>query len=231
MIGWIKSFNRVERVLLLAGLGCLLAFGSAMLHRYLASRVAVTKFEEAKSKASERAEQRSLDLGSEGHVDFALWSEKRVNGYLESLDLFKGAPMAILSLPRLKIRVPVFEGTDELVLNRGAGWIGGTSRPGTEGNIGIAGHRDGFFRALKDAKAGDRIEVATVSGTNIYVIDEIVIVTPHDVEVLAPRPKPSVTLVTCYPFYFVGSAPQRFIVHAALKTETEKDSPSREPTS
>jgi sortase A len=231
MIGWIKGFNRLERVLLLAGVGCLLAFGSAMLHRYVASQIAVTKFEEAKAQASESAQQRSLDLGGEGRVDFALWSEKRVKGYLESLDLFKGAPVAILSLPRLKIRVPVFDGTDELVLNRGAGWIGGTARPGADGNIGIAGHRDGFFRPLKDAKAGDRIEVVTVSGTRIYEIEEIVIVTPKDVQVLAPRPTPSVTLVTCYPFYFVGSAPQRFIVHAGLKTETEKDSPLREPTS
>jgi len=231
MIGWIKGFNRLERVLLLAGVGCLFAFGSAMLHRYVASQIAVTKFEAAKAQASESAQQRSLDLGGEGRVDFALWSEKRVKGYLESLDLFKGAPMAILSLPRLKIRVPVFDGTDELVLNRGAGWIGGTARPGADGNIGIAGHRDGFFRPLKDAKAGDRIEVVTVSGTRIYEIDEIVIVTPKDVQVLAPRPTPSVTLVTCYPFYFVGSAPQRFIVHAELKTETEKDSPLREPTS
>ena len=108
------------------------------------------------------------------------------------------------------------EGTDDLSLNRAVGHIAGTPRPGENGNVGIAGHRDGFFRGLKDVSTGDTIEIVTPDGVDKYVIDEITVVNPTDVSVLAPRAQPSVTLVTCYPFYFIGSAPQRYIVRASL---------------
>jgi sortase A len=81
----------------------------------------------------------------------------------------------------------------------------------------MAGHRDGFFRALKDIALGDTIELTTTGGSFPYAVDELEIVTPADVRVLKPRGRPSVTLVTCYPFYFVGDAPQRFIVHASMQ--------------
>ena len=129
-------------------------------------------------------------------------------------------PLAVINFPQHEFRVPVFEGTDELTLNSGAGWIAGTARPGEEGNIGIAGHRDSFFRVLKDVKAGDVIELSTLEETATYVVDQVETVDPKDVSVLGPRPSPSLTLVTCYPFYFVGPAPQRFIVHAALTAKT-----------
>jgi sortase A len=125
--------------------------------------------------------------------------------------------MAVLRIARIGIVAPVVEGTDDLSLNRGVGWISGTARPGETGNIGIAGHRDGFFRALKDVAAGDAIELDTFFGMKTYRVDQIEIVTPDDVRVLLPRASPSLTLVTCYPFYFMGDAPQRFIVHAALQ--------------
>jgi sortase A len=80
----------------------------------------------------------------------------------------------------------------------------------------IAGHRDGFFRGLKDVGPGDRIELAEEGKTETFVIDNIVIVDPKDVSILARRERPSLTLVTCYPFYFIGSAPQRYIVQASL---------------
>jgi sortase A len=117
----------------------------------------------------------------------------------------------------LDIRAPVFEGTDEWELNRGLGWIQGTASPGEAGNVGIAGHRDGFFRALKDVRVGDDIELLTLRRAASYTVDAIEIVTPDNVGVLRPRGAPSLTLVTCYPFYFVGDAPQRFIVHATGK--------------
>jgi sortase A len=103
------------------------------------------------------------------------------------------------------------------VLNRGAGWIEGTAGLGSSGNVGVAGHRDGFFRGLKDINEGDAIEIATIDGSLTYKVSEIMIVEPKDVYVLEPTPDPSVTLVTCYPFYFVGNAPQRYIVRAVLE--------------
>ena len=147
--------------------------------------------------------------------DFSLWSPRRVSAYRESLRAVIGAPMAVLRIPKIGVTVPVLEGTDDFSLNRGVGHIEGTPRPGEPGNVGIAGHRDGFFRGLKDVVAGDRIEMVTPKGTETYRIDKITIVTPEDVSVLDATPAPAITLVTCYPFYFIGDAPQRYIVRAA----------------
>jgi sortase A len=148
--------------------------------------------------------------------DFSLWSETRIKDYKESLTAQIAPAIALLRIPKIQLEVPVLEGTDDLSLNRAVGLIAGTARPGEDGNIGIAGHRDGFFRGLKDIQEGDRIELVTATETDTYTIDRIVVVTPDDVTVIAPRPRPSITLVTCYPFYFVGSAPQRYIVQASM---------------
>ena len=122
--------------------------------------------------------------------------------------------------------MPVFDGTDDLILNRGAGRISGTAKPGQPGNIGIAAHRDGFFRGLKDIRVGDRIELRTQGDASLYAVDDIEIVQPTDVTVLRNRPSPSLTLVTCYPFYFVGDAPQRYIVHASI-VDSDKTAASK----
>jgi len=150
-------------------------------------------------------------------VDFGLWSEKRIEAYKQLLSAKFEAPIALLTIRRLSLEVPVFEGTEEPVLNRGVGWILDTAKPGEGGNIGIAGHRDGFFRCLKDIQIGDRIELATPDQKTTYTVDAIQIVIPEDVSVLLPRKRPALTLVTCYPFYFIGSAPMRFIVHASVE--------------
>ena len=105
-------------------------------------------------------------------------------------------------------------GTDDRTLDRGVGHIEGTAPPGADGNLGIAGHRDGFFRGLKDIVVGDVIQLDTVHGTDTYRIERTWVVTPEEVSVLDPTPTQAITLVTCFPFYFVGSAPERFIVRA-----------------
>jgi len=122
----------------------------------------------------------------------------------------------VLEIPSLKLTVPIFVGTSELQLNRGVGWIEGTAMPGDEGNVGLAGHRDGYFRGLKDLKVGDTIEVESIGRTLRYRVTQLKIVEPTDVSVLDPTDEPSVTLVTCYPFYYVGNAPQRYIVRGTL---------------
>ena len=115
-----------------------------------------------------------------------------------------------------RLEAPVLSGTDDLTLNRGVGLIAGTNPPGEGGRVGIAGHRDGFFRVLKDVGPGDMIELETLNRIEIYRVNEIVIVKPNDVSVLQPTTKPTLSLVTCYPFYFTGSAPERYIVVASL---------------
>jgi sortase A len=157
-------------------------------------------------------------------VDFSLWAGKRVTAYKQALATHLGAPLAVLTIPRLRLDVPVFEGTDELTLNRGAGRIVGTARPGEPGNIGIAAHRDGFFRGLKDVRPGDRIELAQLRHKFVYTVDNIAVVDPGDVTVLHARPQASLTLVTCYPFYFIGDAPQRYIVQASLANSEQASS-------
>jgi sortase A len=151
-----------------------------------------------------------------GSVDLTLWSDARIKAWERTRDLPGPRPLALLRIPRIKLEVPVLEGTDDTILNRAAGHIEDTALPGGDGNIGIAGHRDGFFRGLMDVAPGDAIELETIRATETYRIERIWIVNPDDVSVLDPTTGPTITLVTCYPFYFVGSAPQRYIVRASL---------------
>jgi sortase A len=108
----------------------------------------------------------------------------------------------------------VLPGTDAGTLHRGVGHIEGTVLPGTGGNVGIAGHRDSFFRGLKDIHPGDLIEIDALQESHSYRVERTWVVDPAEVSVLAPTPGPALTLVTCFPFDFIGSAPRRFIVRA-----------------
>ena len=200
-----RTLRIVQHGLLIAGAALLAVSALALIDRRASSESALRVFDEARAAGSEADD-----------VDFSLWSPKRIVEYTKSLTVDKRLPLAVLEIGRLRIRVPVFEGTDDLTLNRGAGWIEGTARPGEAGNIGIAAHRDGFFRGLKDIAVGDTMELTLLKETSVYTVDQIEIVTPETVEVLRPRGRPSITLVTCYPFYFIGDAPRRFIVHASV---------------
>ncbi|MEX0708759.1 MAG: class D sortase [Woeseia sp.] len=122
--------------------------------------------------------------------------------------------LAILRIPGIALELPVSYGTDERVLLRGAGLVEGTAMPGSNGNVGIAAHRDTHFRALKDLSLGDRIELALPDRTQVYVVTDLWVVEPTDVHILDDTGSAVLTLVTCYPFYFVGNAPQRFVVRA-----------------
>jgi sortase A len=168
--------------------------------------------------AFQSAQRASAKQASPDDVDFSLWSEKRIAAFKESLTEHFDAPKAVLRISKIHLEVPVFDGTDDLTLNRGAGRIIGTARidANRRGNIGIAGHRDGFFRGLKDVENGDTVDLVLPDETRSFAIDKIQIVDPSNVSVLESGPVPSLTLVTCYPFYFNGSAPQRYIVHASL---------------
>ena len=143
-----------------------------------------------------------------------LWSAVRVKTYRAALNLETPPTLAILRIPRLELEVPVYDGTADAVLDLAAGRIEYTALPGTVGNVGIAAHRDGFFRVLKDIKEGDALVLDTPVAAEQYRVEWIKITTPDDVSVIDPTPERAVTLVGCYPFYFKGSAPKRFIVRA-----------------
>jgi LPXTG-site transpeptidase (sortase) family protein len=128
-----------------------------------------------------------------------------------------------LAIPRLKVRAMVREGTGERTLSLALGHIPGTALPGQKGNIGVAGHRDTLFRALRNVAANDEITLETPHDTLVYRVETTQIVKPEDVQVLDPGPARELTLVTCYPFEYVGSAPDRFIVKAKLISDTAGD--------
>jgi sortase A len=119
-----------------------------------------------------------------------------------------------IEIPRLLVSAVVVEGIDKTTLRRAVGHIPGTSLPGQAGNVGLAGHRDTFFRSLKDVKIKDEVQLSTLAGNFNYEVESLRVVDPDNVGVLAPSGHNVLTLVTCYPFYFVGPAPKRWIVSA-----------------
>ena len=153
-------------------------------------------------------------LRSSATPDLSLWDPERVSAWRRALNETAPAPLAVLRIQKIRLEVPVLPGTDDFTLNRAVGHIEDTALPGTDGNSGIAGHRDGFFRGLKDVGPGDAVELETPRGKEMYRVEKTWIVHPEDVSVLDATPRRSLTLVTCYPFYHVGPAPQRYIVRA-----------------
>lgn len=152
--------------------------------------------------------------------DQSLWAPERIRRYQQTLLAVVGRPEAILRIPRLAVEVPVFAGATEDHLTLGAGRIAGSPGFGEPGNVGVSSHRDGHFRRLKDIRVGDEILVDTLRHRYRYVVAEIRITDPDDTMVLWPGSVPEVTLVTCYPFYYFGNAPQRFVVRAELREES-----------
>jgi sortase A len=219
------SIQRVERIVLAIGFTLLMVWAAARLHGTLASQAAMARFQAEKAGMLAETMSPSADpvLGSK--VDFRLWATHRIAAYQASLAQKKDKPLAILRVPKISLEVPVFDDTDELTLNRGVGRIRGTNQigqVGPVGNVGIAGHRDGFFRGLKDLAPGDTIELDLGGRTEQYVVKQIQIVQPEDTAVLSRTSTPTLTLVTCFPFYYVGSAPQRYIVKA-VQDSSQRD--------
>ena len=122
--------------------------------------------------------------------------------------------LAKLDIPKAGLSAMVMEGADDATLRVAVGHIPGTALPGQGGNVGLAGHRDSFFRGLRKLQVGDEITLTTRAGTLHYRVETIRVVSPDDVSVLRDTPYPALTLVTCYPFYYVGPAPRRWIVEA-----------------
>lgn len=126
----------------------------------------------------------------------------------------QGDVVGRIEIPRLGMAIAILEGTSAQTLRLGVGHIEGTALPGEQGNSGIAGHRDTFFRPLKDIRTNDKIRIETATGISRYQVDWVRVVAPDDTGILESAAKPSITLITCYPFYLIGAAPERFVVHA-----------------
>jgi sortase A len=195
-------FQGLERVFFAAGALCLLVYTSACVHRSCFQAQQQQVFEQAVVEA----------MNAEDH-DRREWSRERIRRFEAS----RSEPLSILGhleIPAADLSVMVLNGTDDATLDRAVGRIEGTSWPGEAGNLGIAGHRDSFFRGLRHLSDGDEIKLTTLDGIAHYRVSDIRVVDPVAVEVLAASEHTTLTLVTCYPFYYVGAAPQRFIVRA-----------------
>lgn len=127
----------------------------------------------------------------------------------------EGALLGRIEIPRVGVSSIILEGTDDHTLALSVGHIPGTALPGREGNMALAGHRDTFFRGLQDIRKRDDILLTTSGGTqHVYEVESMRVVAPEDVYVLDDIGRPILTLVTCYPFHYIGAAPKRFIVQA-----------------
>ena len=121
-----------------------------------------------------------------------------------------------LDIPRLSLSTIVFEGASQDVLERGAGHLPGSALPGEHGNTVLAAHRDTFFRPLRNIREGDVVKIHTPPGESVYIVKSARIVEPNETDVLKPTSQPALTLITCYPFRYIGPAPERFVVRAVL---------------
>lgn len=225
--------RKIARVLLVMGLVLLTVWFAARLQRSISSTIALEEFKAENSEEPSRRALGSPDPLLGVRIDFGLWSVKRISAYEDSLSKKTDVPLAILRIPKIGLEVPIFNDTDDLTLNRGVGRILGTAQIGASGNLGIAGHRDGFFRGLQNLGAGDVLELVRprhLEDPDRYAVKEIRVVTPDDISVLNPTRVPTLTLVTCFPFYFVGHAPKRYIVTAQLVNAQESDFAASEVT-
>jgi LPXTG-site transpeptidase (sortase) family protein len=186
-VRWTRPLFFVTGILALSYVGFTLF--DAQLYQASAKRSLETQFQEGKEKV----------------IQFAPTVRPAVK---------RGDVLGLMDIPRLGLSVAVLQGTSSHILRLGAGHLEATPLPGEVGNSAIAGHRDTFFRNLKDIRPNDEIQVQTATALFHYEVDWAKVVDPGDLSVLAPSAESALTLITCYPFYLVGPAPRRFVVHA-----------------
>lgn len=214
---WLSNF------LLAIGFVLLAVFLAAYVHRMVMVRAGMKSFEDAKRQAASSTDSGETETSSGEAVSSSSENNTASPAFdgqaraAASARRASAVPLAILRIPSIHLDVPVLGSTDNITLNGGVGRIAGTAAPGQKGNIGIAGHRDSFFQNLKEVNRGDEIELETTTASEIYIVDNILVTGEDDLSILRPRGSQSLTLVTCYPFHYVGPAPRRFVVQATIK--------------
>lgn len=215
--GWSTAYV-LEAAFLFIGFGLLLWVGGTIGRAWLYQSIENYQFEQGlKGQGNDVIGYlRFLANGGKSaptsSTEAALPGEEEANSPAQSLR--DDGLIGRIEIPRLKVSAIVREGVDHDTLSRAVGHVPQTALPGQPGNVGVAAHRDTFFRGLRNVRKGDVIQIETPGKTFQYEVDSLKIVWPKNVEVLDPTPQPSLTLVTCYPFNYVGSAPKRFIVRA-----------------
>lgn len=195
----VRLVLRAEHFLWFAGFLCLGTAGAAVLESHLYQSAENAAFDRARVAAASAAPPAAP-------VPAAAPASPSSPGH--------SGVLGRIEIPRLGVRAIVREGVDDGTLGIAVGHIPGTARPGEPGNIGLAGHRDTFFRPLRDVRKGDLLLMTTLAGSRPYRVSSASVVEPERTEVLGPTRANTVTLVTCFPFDFIGAAPQRFVVAA-----------------
>jgi sortase A len=154
-----------------------------------------------------------MDAKAYQAIEHRRFEEPRPNAPAVAV-VVEGTAIGEIQMPRLGLTAVVVQGDSATILRRAVGHISDTAMPGESGNVVLAGHRDTFFRPLKRARIGDAITLKTRSGDFEYFVESTAVVAPTDVQVLEPTGGRTLTLITCFPFSYVGSAPDRFIVRA-----------------
>ncbi|HUB58897.1 MAG TPA: class D sortase [Candidatus Micrarchaeia archaeon] len=193
-ISLVRSFSNL---LILAGFLALSAVGFVWAQARVFQRDASQRFDLAAARSSSE-----------------VTAPARISAAGTSQTASVGSVVGKLEIPRIGVSAIVLEGADAATLRKAVGHIPGTAMPDQPGNVALAGHRDTFFRALRNIRKDDLITFKTLSGPHNYRVEYFEVVKPEDVGVLKNTGRPTLTLVTCYPFYFIGSAPKRFIVRA-----------------
>jgi sortase A len=194
---WRGVLRSAERLLVVAGIA-ILAWCAVVV---------------ADASLAQRAARRSLEAMA--RVTPAPPRALPTSAVVQQPRAIRGGPIAALSIPRIDLSVIVLHGSDDTTLRRGPGHLEGTPMPGDAGNVVFAGHRDSFFRPLRNVQAGDDIFVDTPAGRFHYRVTSLSVVDPHDLSVVGPTGNATLTLITCYPFWVLGNAPDRFVVRAA----------------
>jgi len=201
------SASRVLRILLfLVGIGCLGYYSYSYLYRTAYQIYEGWRFDHEPAEESPVAEEKPVALPA-----VLPDPDKAAPASPSSMP---ASVVGRISIPRLHLSAMVEEGVDDTTLARAVGHIPGTALPGETGNVGIAGHRDTFFQKLKDLQPHDKIDFTTHGGRYHYIVKSLTVVEPNDVSVLEATGGATLTLITCFPFQYIGNAPRRFIVHA-----------------
>jgi LPXTG-site transpeptidase (sortase) family protein len=233
-----KALFYIEKILLLGGFALILIFLAVKIHAYQGHSNSVSQVESVIQSNKQLSAQNintdspllvgKIELESSSNTaitinteqsssaalpDMSDWSEKRKTDYHEAE--VSSPILGLLEIPQIDLKVAIFDKASEPHLNKGVARVLQRSKLSGEGNLSLAGHRDGFFRKLGKVVLDDIFTVKDIQGNEFnYQVTKIWVVKPTDVYVMKPTEKPSITLITCYPFYFVGSAPERYIVRA-----------------
>jgi sortase A len=206
-----RSIRWAKFTFLVIGTLALTYCAAVLIDKWALQAYQTWRFERAlrDARQSDRARSKAVPFPADFHEE----ADDRRNESAGAR-IMAGSPIGRIEISSIGIAAMVLEGTDGKTLSVAVGHVPGTPVPGQQGNVVLAAHRDTFFRGLRKIRRDDEIVMTTLDGSYHYLVDSTQVVDPDDIRVLAPTPDDFLTLVTCYPFYFVGPAPKRFIVRA-----------------